>query len=51
MKTEVDKRGMNKLINVPTSSNYLNTKVGALDYGNLNAVPMDLKKLSDVMSK
>ena len=51
MKTEVDKRGMNKLINVPTSSNYLNTKVGALNYGNLNAVPMDLKKLNEVMSK
>ena len=51
LKAEVDKRGINKLINVPTSLNDLNTKVGALDFGNLEAVTKDLKKLSNVVSK
>ena len=51
MKADVDKRGINKLINVPTSLNDLKTKVGALDFGNLEAVTKDLKKLSNVVSK
>ena len=48
MKAEVDKLGINKLINVPTSLNNLKTKVKDLDFGKLNTVPVDLKKLSNV---
>ena len=47
MKAEVDKLGINKLVNVPTSLNNLKTKVDDLDVGKLKAVPIDLKKLSD----
>ena len=39
------------MINVPTSLNDLNTKVGVLDFGNLEAVTKDLKKLRNVVSK
>ena len=48
MKAEVERRVINKLINVPTSLNNLKTKVDHLDVGKLKTVPVDLKKLSNV---
>ena len=42
---------MNELINFPTSLNNLKTKIDNLDVGKLKAVPVDLKKLSDIVSK
>ena len=48
---EVDKQGINKLVNVPTGLNKLITKVDNLDVGKLKTCPVDLKKLSDVVSK
>ena len=51
MKAEVDKLDINNLVNVPTSFNNLKTKVDDLDVGGLKAAPIDLKKLSDVVSK
>ena len=50
MKAEVDKLDINILFNVPTSLNDLQTKVGDLDVGKLKTVPVDLKKLSDVVA-
>ena len=46
---EVDKLGVNELVNVSTSLNNLKTKVYDLDVGKLKAVPVDLKKLRDVV--
>ena len=40
---------VNKLTNVPTSLNNLKTKVDDLDVGKFKNVPVDLKKLSDVV--
>ena len=37
------------MVNVPTSLNDLKTKVDNLDVGKLKTVPVDLKKLSDVV--
>ena len=51
MEVEVDKLNINKLVNVPTSLNNLKTKVDDFDVGELKAVPLDLKKLSDVVEK
>ena len=48
MKAEIDKL-TNKLTNVPTSLNNLKTNVNDLDVGKLKAVPVDLKKVSDVV--
>ena len=45
MKAEVNKLD----INVLTSLNNLKTKVDDLDVGKLKTVPVDLKKLSDVV--
>ena len=45
LKTEVDKLDINKLTNL----NYLKTKVDDLDVGKLKTLPVDLKKLSDVV--
>ena len=47
MKAEVDKLGINKLINVPTRLNDLKLKVDDLDVGKLKAVSVVLKKLTD----
>ena len=44
-KSNFDKLNTNKLVNVPTSLKNLKTKVDDLD------VPVDLKKLNDVVSK
>ena len=49
LKAKVDKLGINKLVNVPTSLNNLKTKVHDLDVGKLKTVPVNLKKLSDVV--
>ena len=56
MKAEVDKLNINKLVNVGTVSHNLKTKLedsldSKLDIDNLKNVPVDLKKVSDVMSK
>ena len=40
---------INKLVNVPPILNNLKTKADDLDVGKLKAVPIDLKKLSDVV--
>ena len=48
MKAKVDKLDINKLVNVPTGFT-LKTKVNILDVGELKTVPVDLKKLSNVM--
>ena len=48
LKAEVDKLGINKLTNVPTSLNNLKPKVDPLDVGTLKAVPVDLKELNDL---
>ena len=37
-------------MNVPTSLNNFKTKVDDLDIGKLKTVPVDLKKLSDVVA-
>ena len=44
MKAEVEKLENNKLANVPTSLNYLKTKVDDLDVGKLKNILVDLKK-------
>ena len=49
MKPEVDKLDIYKLVNVPTSLNNLKTKLDDLHAGKLKTVPVDLKKLSDVV--
>ena len=49
LKAEFDKLGINKLINVSISLNNLKTKVNDLDVGKLKAVPVGLKRLSDVV--
>ena len=46
---EVVKLGVNELVNVPTSLNNLKTKLYDLDVGKLKTVPVDLKKLRDVV--
>ena len=45
LKAEVEKLGINKLVNVPTSLNNLKTKLNDLDVGKLKTVPVDLKKI------
>ena len=45
LKAEVDKLDINKVTNVPTSLNNLETIVDDLDVGKLKTVPGDLKKL------
>ena len=37
------------MVNFPTSLNNLKTKVDDLDAGKLKTVPVDLKKLSDIV--
>ena len=51
LKPEMDKLDVNKLINASTGLNNLKTKVDDLDIDKLNIVLVDLKKLSDVVSK
>ena len=49
MRAEVGKLGINKLINVPTWLNKLNTREDDLDVDKFKTVPEDLKKLSDAV--
>ena len=49
MKAEVDKAGIDKLTNVPTTLNNLKTKENDLDVGKMKIVTADLKKLSDAV--
>ena len=51
LKSEFEKLDINKLVNVPTGLNDLKTKIDELDVGRLKTAFIDLKKLSDVMSK
>ena len=51
VKAEVDKQDINKLVGVPTSLNNLKTKINDLDLYKLKTVPLDLKKVIDVVSK
>ena len=46
---KVDKLDINKLINIPTSLNNLKIKVNDINVGKLKAVPLDLKKLINVV--
>ena len=49
LKAEVGKLDINKLANIPTSSNNFKPKIDYLNVSKLKAVPVDLKKLSDVV--
>ena len=49
LKAEVDKLGINKLVNVSTSLNNLKAKVAGLDVDKLKTVPVDLEKISDAV--
>ena len=51
VKSDVDKKDINKLNNVPTSFNSLKSKIGKLDVKKLVAVAVDLRKLSDGVKK
>ena len=51
LKAEVDKIDIDKLVNVPTSSNNVKTKLDDLDVDKLKTVPTDLKILSDIVNK
>ena len=51
MKAEVEKLDINKLVNVSNGLNNLKTKVHNLGVCKLRAVPIELKKLSDIVSK
>ena len=48
MKIEVD---INKFANITTGLNYIKTKIEYLDVGKLETVPIDLKKLNDIVSR
>ena len=50
MKAELDKLDINRLVNVPNSLNNSKTKVNDLDVGKMKTIPVDLKKLSDVVA-
>ena len=49
MKAEVEKLDINKLVNDSTSLNNLKPKVDDINVGKLKTVPVELKKLSDVV--
>ena len=51
MKAEIEKLDINKLAIVPTSLNNLKICIYDLDVGKLKTAPVDLKKLSDLVSK
>ena len=51
LKAEVYVLDINKLVNFLTSFNNLKTKAADFDVGKLKTVSVDLKKLSDVVSK
>ena len=49
MNAKVDKLDIAKLVNVPNSLNNLNRKLDDLGVSLLKAIPVDLKKLSNVV--
>ena len=49
MKAEIEKLDINKLTDVPISLNNLKAKVDVLDFGKLNTVSADMKKIGDVV--
>ena len=49
MKAEVDQLHINKHVNVQVSLNNFKVKVVDLDVGKLKSVPVELKKLCDVV--
>ena len=51
MKVEVDKLDVNKLVNATSGLNNLKTRVDDLDVNMLKTVPLDLKKISNVVNK
>ena len=51
LKTEADKLKVNTLVKVQSGLNDLKTQIGDLDVDKLKTVPIDLKKLNDVVSK
>ena len=51
LKAEVDKLDNNKLINAPNGLNNLKTKVDDLDVDMLKTFPVDLEKVSYILSK
>ena len=51
LKVVIDKLDLDKLVNDPTDLNNLNTEVDNLYAGTFITVALDLKKLSDVVSK
>ena len=51
MKADIDKQDINELVNVPTRVSNSKTKADDLDVTKLKTVPIDLNKLSDVVSK
>ena len=46
---KVDKLDINKLVNVPISLNNVKTKVNDINVAKPKPVPIDLKKLNDVV--
>ena len=48
---KVDKLDLNKLVNVLTSLDNLKTKVDELDVRKLKTIPMNFKKLNNVVTK
>ena len=51
MNDEIDRLDINELVNVPTDLNNLKAKVDNSDVGNLGTVPINVKKLKDLVSK
>ena len=51
MNAEVDKLDIAKLVNGPISLNNWKRKRDDLDVGKLKTLPVDLKKLNDVVDK
>ena len=51
LKAEVDKLNIDALVNFPTDLSNLKIKADDLDVGKLKTIPIDSKKLSDVVSK
>ena len=49
LKAEIEKLEINKLLNVPTGLNGVKKKVNDSDVVKLKPVPVDFKKLSDVV--
>ena len=49
-KAKVDKLDINKPVNIPRSLYNVKAKVCGIDIGNSRTVPVDLKKLNDVVN-